>query len=235
MANSSYSAFNALVDIIASPAKAFDGIKSHTSWFWLPLLISIALASGLLVYYYSWVDFEWLIEYTLDTQIAPEDRAASEDAVRSFMNPTSSMVTSVLAIVIITFLIYLLQALYFHLANKMTAGADLSYGQWFNFSAWANFVNIFGAIAGFVVIFMASSNQLPSQDLQVFSMNNLFIHAEPREPWFTWGSFVHLLILWVIALCAIGFARWTGATIAKSAIISALPWVLIYGIWAALI
>ena len=235
MAENSYTAFNAMVDIIASPTKAFDGIKSHSSWFWLPLLLGIALASGLLAYYYSWVDFEWLIDYTLDTQIAAEDRAASEDAVRSFMSPTSSIVTSVLAIVIITFVIYLLQALYFHLANKITTGADLSYGQWFNFSAWSNFVNVFGAIAGFVVILMASSNQLPSQDLQVFSMNNLLIHAEPRDPWFAWGSFVHLLVFWVIALCTIGFSRWTGASMVKSAIISALPWVLIFGIWAALI
>ena len=157
MADNSYSAFNALVDIITSPAKAFDGIKSHNSWFWLPLLLGIGFASGLLVYYYSWVDFEWLVDYTLETQIAPEDRAASEDAVRSFMSPTSSIVTSVLAIVIITFVIYLLQALYFHLVNKATTGAKLTYGQWFNFSAWAGFVNVFGAIAGFMVILMASS------------------------------------------------------------------------------
>lgn len=235
MAEQSYGVFNALVDIVASPAKAFDGIRPHKSWFWLPLLLGIALSCGLLTYYYTWVDFEWLIEYTLDTQIAAEDRAASEDAVRSFMSPTSSIVTSVLAIVIITFVIYLLQALYFHLANKMTTGADVSYGQWFNFSAWANFVNVFGAIAGFVVILMASSNQLPSQDLQVFSMNNLLIHAEPRDPWFAWGSFVHLLVVWVIALCTIGYSRWTGASMAKSAIISALPWVVIFGAWAALI
>lgn len=235
MASTTYSAFNALVDIIASPAKAFDGIKNHRSWFWWPLLIAVALSCGLLAYYYTWVDFEWFIDYTLETSIAPEDRAASEDAVRSFMSPTSSIVTSVLAIVIMTFVIYLLQALYFHLANKVTAGAEVSYGQWFNFSAWTNFVNVFGAIAGFVVILMAASNQLPSQDLQVFSMNNLVIHAEPRDPWFTWGSFAHLLNLWVIALCAFGYSRWTGSSMAKSVIISALPWVLILGIWAALI
>ena len=234
MANDTYTAFNALVDIITSPAKAFDGIKPHNSWFWLPMLIGIALACGLLVYYYSWVDFEWLIDRTIQN-IPAEDRAASEDAVRSFMSPNSSIITSVIVIVLMTFVIYLLMALYFHLANKLTTGAAISYGQWFNFSAWANFVNVFGSIAGFVVILMASSNQLPAENLQVFSANKLLLNAGPGDPWFTWGSFVNLLLLWVIALCTIGFARWTGTSTVKAGIISALPWVVIYGAWAALI
>ena len=46
MAGNSYSVFNAMVDIVASPGKALDEIKGHTSWFWFPLLISIAANSG---------------------------------------------------------------------------------------------------------------------------------------------------------------------------------------------
>ena len=44
MANDSYTAFHALVDIITSPAKAFDGSKSHSTWLWLPLVLGLALA-----------------------------------------------------------------------------------------------------------------------------------------------------------------------------------------------
>ncbi|NNK51495.1 MAG: hypothetical protein HKO99_07860, partial [Xanthomonadales bacterium] len=79
MANESYTVFNAMVDIVASPGKAFDGIKPHTKWLWWPLLIGIALACAVFAYYYSWVDFEWLVEETI-RQIPAEDRAASEGA-----------------------------------------------------------------------------------------------------------------------------------------------------------
>ena len=44
MSGNSYSVFNAMVDIVASPGKALDEIKSHTSWLWWPLLITMLLA-----------------------------------------------------------------------------------------------------------------------------------------------------------------------------------------------
>jgi hypothetical protein len=234
MTNTSYSVFNAMVDIVAAPAKAFEQIKPHGRWFWWPLLVTIVLACALLAYYYSWVDFEWLIDRTID-QIPAENRAAGADAIRSFMSPRTSIVTSVLAVVVISFVIYLLQGVYFHLANKLTTGADIGFGKWFGFAVWASFVSVFGSIAGFVVILTAGSNQLPPESLQVFGFNQLLIHAPPGDPWATWGSFLNLLSLWSIALAIIGYARWTGASLVKSSVTVLLPWVLIFGTWAALI
>ena len=49
MTDQSYTVFNAMVDIVASPGKALDEIKSHTSWLWWPLLINLLLACGLFV------------------------------------------------------------------------------------------------------------------------------------------------------------------------------------------
>ena len=97
MADNSYSMFNAMVDIIASPGKALDEIKSHTSWLWWPLLISILLASGLMLYYYNWVDFPWLIEETI-RQLPAEDRAEAADVIRSFMTVGTSSWTTVVEV-----------------------------------------------------------------------------------------------------------------------------------------
>jgi hypothetical protein len=234
MADKSYTVLNAMVDIVASPGKALEEVKLHTAWLWWPLLISMALACGLLAWYYSWVDFEWFIEHTIQS-IPAEDRAASEGAIRSFMSPTISIGTSVAVIVIMTFVIYLLLAVYYHLANKLTTGSDISFGQWFSFAAWTNFVSVFGSIAGFIVILMAGSNQLPAENLQVLSFNALFIHAQQGDPWFTWGSFLSLIHFWTIFLASIGFARWTDSSMAKSVTVAALPWVLIFGVWALMI
>lgn len=234
MTDKTYSVFNAMVDIVASPGKALDEIKLHTSWLWWPLLISLLLASGLMIYYFNWVDFAWLIEETI-RQVPVENRAESADAIRQFMEPGRSTWTTVAAIVVVTLIIYLVQSTYLHLANKLITGAEIGFGQWFSFSAWTAFVGVFGALAAFVAIFMADSNQLSTQGLQVFSLNSILIHAAPGDPWFTWASSLGLINFWTLFLMSIGYARWTGADIIKSTVIAVLPWAVIFGVWALMI
>ncbi|MFC1777094.1 YIP1 family protein [Pseudomonadota bacterium] len=231
MTGNSYSVFNAMMDIVASPGKSLDEIKQHTSWLWWPLLINILLACGLMVYYFNWVDFPWLVEETI-RGVPAENRAESAEAIRNFMQPGRSMWTAVIAIVIISFLIYAIQAVYLHLANKLVTGAEIRYGQWFSFSVWTAFVGVFGTLAAFITVFMDGTHQLSQQGLQVLSLNSLLIHAAPGDPWFTWASSLTLINFWTLFLMSIGFARWTGASIVKSSIIACLPWVLIFGIWA---
>jgi len=234
MAGNSYTVFNAMVDIVASPGKALEEIRQHTSWLWWPLLVSILLALGLFIYYYNWVDFPWLVEETI-RQLPAESRAEAAESVRQFMQPGRSMWMTVIGVVLGSVVIYAIMAVYLHLANKLTTAADISFGNWFSFSVWTNFVAVFGSLAGFAMILMADSNQLSSQALAVLSLNSLLVHANPGEAWFTWASSLTLINFWVIALMSIGIARWTGASMVKSTVIAALPWCLIFGIWALMI
>ena len=233
MSENSYSMFNAMVDIIAAPGKALDEIKSHTSWLWWPLIITVLLTSGLMLYYYNWVDFPWLIEETI-RQLPAEDRAEAAGPIRQFMSVGTSTWTTVVAIPVVSLIIYTLQATYLHLANKLTTGAEIGFGQWFSFSVWTAFVEVFGALTAFIVIFMADSNQLAGDKLQALSMNSLIVHASPGDPLFTWANSLTLTNFWTLFLMSIGYARWTGATIVKSSIIAVLPWALIFGVWAAM-
>ena len=131
------------------------------------------------------------------------------------------------AIVIFTLVIFLIQSVYLHLANKLITGAEIGFGQWFSFSTWTAFVGVFGTLAAFVTIFMADSNQLSSQSLQVLSMNSILIHASAGDPWFTWASSLTLINFWSIFLMSIGYSLWTGASMMKSSIIVILPWAAI--------
>ncbi|KAA9132506.1 YIP1 family protein [Marinihelvus fidelis] len=234
MSDNNYTVFNAMVDIVASPGKALDAAKANPRWFWWPLLVSIVVSTAAFVYYFTWVDYEWLIEETIRS-VPAADRAAAEPAIRSFMSPGTSILSTVAVIVIITFAIYAIQAVYLHLANKLSTGAEVSYGQWFGFSAWTAFVMVLGSVAAFVVMFLADSNQLAQHDLTPLSLNALLIHAKPGDPWFAWGNSLTLFNIWTLVLMTIGYHRWTGAGMVKSAIIACLPWVLIFGTWAALI
>ncbi len=233
MNDKAYSVFNAMTDIIASPGKALDEVKQHTSWLWWPLLISLAAAVGVFVYYYSWVDFPWLVDETI-RQLPEENRAVAAEAVRNFMQQGRTMWITVGSVVVVSFIIYALQALYLHLANKMTSGSEIGYGQWFSFSVWINFVSIFASIAALLVILMADSNQLASTSLQPLSLNALLVRASPGDTWHTWANSLSLISVWTIFLGSIGYARWTGASTLKSTVIILLPWVLVFGIWAAI-
>lgn len=231
MTGNSYTVFNAMADIVASPGKALDEIKQHTSWLWWPLLINILLACGLMVYYFNWVDTAWLTEEAV-RQLPAENRAEAAEGVRNFMQSGWQLWVTIIAIVVMSFIIYALQALYLNLANKLVTGSEIRYGQWFSFSVWTAFVGVFGTLAAFITIMMADSNQLSQQGLQVLSLNSLLFHASPGDPWFTWANSWTLINFWSLFLMSIGFARWTGESIVKSSIIACLPWVLIFGIWA---
>ena len=233
MSGSNYTVFNAMTDIVASPAKAFDEIKQHTSWLWWALLSNVLLSLAVYVYFYSWVDFPWLVEETI-RNIPVENRAETAESIRQFMTLRNSLMISLVFVLVFTVVLYLLQAVYLHLVNKVTAGAPITFGQWFSFSAWANFVGVFASIAAFVVILMAPNNQLPSTGLQPLSLNALLLHAKAGEPWAAWATALSLITIWVVYLTAVGFKRWTGASTAKAWLISLTPWVLVFGIWAAL-
>lgn len=229
-----YTVINAMVDIIASPAKALDEVRQRPAWLWAPLFLVIVMTSAAFGYYYSWVDFDWLVEDTINN-LPAESRAEAAPGVRSFMSPTSSIALAIASITFVTLVLYAIFAAYYHLVAKMATEAEVKYGQWFALQAWTSFPAIFSAIAVFAVIFLADSNQLAQHELTPLSFNQLFIGAEPGDDWFNWGNSTNLLQLWSTALAGLGFARWTGSSLAKGMIIAFIPLVLIYGIWAALV
>lgn len=235
-----FSVFNTMVDIIAAPAKAMDDVKGRKGSFWIPLLIIILLPIGVLSFYFTWVDFPWLVEETVRMTVsqAPDaDTAAMmEQQIRSFMSPGVQIGITAAAVTIMTLLIFALQSGYLHLVHKVAGGdAELGYGDWFSFSTWTAFVGVFGSLAMLAAIFMADSNQLAQDALNPISMQSLFIHAEAGTPWFNWGNGLSLTNFWMLALMTIGIKRWTGAGTAKAVVIACAPWVAIFGIWALLI
>lgn len=234
MSNSNYGVMNALVDIIASPSRAWDEIREHTGWLWVPLILLIVVTSAAFTYFYMWVDYDWFVEETIRSMPA-ETRAEAAPGVRQFMSPAFSIGSTVAAVVFMTVIINLILAVYYLLVSKIATHSEIRYGQWFSLSVWAGFPGIFSALAIFVVIFLADSNQVSQTELSPLSLNALFFHQEAGDPWFTWSSSVNLIMVWTLFLAGLGISRWTGSSLIKGLVIAALPFVLIFGIWAATI
>ncbi len=230
-----YGVLNAMIDVIAAPRTALLEVKQHPKWFWWPLLTVLVVTIGVFGFYYSWVDFDWFLDEMVRTQMDPGADPAAIEQMRSFMTPGRQIGFAAVGIVIITFLIYAIQAAYLNFFNKVAGDPEIGYGQWFSFSAWTAFVGIFNALAVVIVILMAENNQVGPEELAPLSMNALFIHAAPGSAWFTWGNSLTLVNIWMLVLMAIGFAAWTRSGIGKSAAIVCAPWVAIFGVWALLI
>lgn len=233
MSNNNYGVMNAMVDIIASPSRAWDEIREHNRWFWIPLLLLIVLTSAAFTYFYMWVDYDWFVEETIRSMPA-ETRAEAAPGVRSFMSPTFSIGSTVAAVVFMTFFFNLILATYYLLVSKFTSSGEIRFGQWFSLSVWSGFPGIFSALAIFMVIFLADSNQVGQTELSPLSLNALLFQAEAGDTWFTWANSVNLIMFWSIFLAGLGISRWTASSLAKGLIIAGLPFVLIFGIWAAI-
>jgi hypothetical protein len=230
--STNYGVGNALVDIIAAPGKALDEVKGRVAWLWVPLGITLLLTIGAIVFYNLWVDFDWLVDETIRISLPPGADPAQADAMRKFMQPGIMIISGVVGITIITLLIYLIQSTYLHLLNKIVGDPSLRFGQWFAFSSWTAFPSVFLAVAMFVVILMADSNQVAQHELSPLSFQSLFIHAEPGSSWFTWGNSITVVHVWMLALMSFGVRRWTGASWLKATLIACAPWVLLFGGWA---
>lgn len=234
-----YTVWNALVDIVASPATALDAARDNVKWLWVPLLTVLAVPILVMVWYFHWVDFPWLVEETIRASTAgvddPDTIAAIEQGTRGFMTPGMSVTFTIIAITVMTLLIYAIQSGYLHLVSKAFGHGDFRYGQWFAMSAWTAVVGVFVSLAMVVVMLTADGNQVDQAGLNPVSMQSLFIHAEPGSAWFNWGNGLNLASFWALALLTLGYHRWTGVGIVPSAVIACAPWVLMFGIWALII
>ncbi len=86
MSNSNYGVMNAMVDILTSPSRAWDEIREHTGWLWVPLILVILVTSAAFTYFYLWVDYDWFVEETIRS-MPVETRAEAAPGVRQFHEP----------------------------------------------------------------------------------------------------------------------------------------------------
>jgi hypothetical protein len=201
----------------------------HPRRLWLPLIIVIAAMSGFWVWYYQTVDFNWLVDHFLSMsgrEMTPEQM----EAARGFMSPMSMTIQSVIGVVVFTFAMSAIIALYFHIVAKVSGFREMEYGRWFSLVAWAGFPTIL-VIAGMALNFaLSDSGQVPPERLAVTNLANL-LGLDMSEPGWqrTLGSF-DLVMLWQIFLMGLGVSMYMKKRLATGIVIAAIPTVLFYGV-----
>jgi hypothetical protein len=221
-------AFFDIGNVILEPTPTFGRLKARTH-AWLPLLVLILLSLGIMFWWVSTTDFDWLRAHMLATQpnAKPEVRAA----MAKFMTPTAMMITSGLSAVVGTLLIAALAALYYLVAGKVL-GSDIRYGQWFGFSVWTSVPRLLTLPLSALQI-MTSHGQVAPEDLNMASLNYLLFHLPLTNPWAGLVGSIDLTTFWSLALATLGLKAWTGRPTGTCVLVALLPYLLVYGLWAA--
>jgi len=212
-------------NVFLEPSSTFARLKAKTH-AWLPLLILIVLSVGLMYWWVSTVDFPWLVDRMASSQSKPEVQAAMRQ-----MTQKSMMVTTVIGAILGSLIVYALTAVYYLIAGKVL-GSDIGYGKWFGFSVWTSVPRLL-AMPLSVFQIMSSGGHLVAEDLNMVSLNYLVLHLPASHPWAGFANGVDLTSLWCIFLAVIGLKAWTGRSTGTCVTIALLPYVIIYGLWAA--
>jgi hypothetical protein len=215
-------------NVILEPTPTFARLKTKTN-AWLPMLILIVLSVGIMYWWVSTVDFGWLVDHMVAAQpkATPEVRAA----MAKFMTPTSMLWSGSLGAVVGTVLMFALSALYYLVAGKVI-GAPISYGKWFGFSVWTSVPRLLALPLSALQI-VTSHGRLAPEDMNMVSLNYLLLHLPATSAWATLATSIDLTTIWSLALAVIGLKAWTRRSTATCVTVAVLPYLIVYGLWAA--
>lgn len=215
-------------NVVLEPTPTFARLKSKTN-AWLPLLISIVLSLGVMYWWISTLDFDWLREHMLAAQptAKPEVRAA----MAKFLAPKTMMWSSGIGAVVAIVLSSALMALYYLIAGKVM-DTQIGYGKWFGFSVWTSVPRLLSVPLSAVQI-ATSHGQLAPEDLNMVSLNYLLFHLPVSNHWASLVGSIDLTTFWTMGLATVGLKAWTGRSTGTCLMVALLPYLVIYGLWAA--
>lgn len=219
--------------LVFEPRKAFTELNARPR-FWWPLL-ALVITNAILSYWYaSFVDMEWLVDQQLSNSAFGANMTAEESARVARQAASQGGLRAVLGALgtaIVLPIVLLIGAVYYLLATKIT-GVERSFRHWFSLSCWGTIPVALSVIPSAIVLLTASSNQLPQEALQPLSFNELFLHRAPGETGHMLFSNLGLFQIASLYLAAVGVKTWTGRSWLYSILLTALPLLVIVGIWA---
>ena len=209
------------------PTVAFISAKTGKGVL-LPLFFLSFLPAIIYYWYFQTVDMSWLVDRTLATQsdVKPDD----VEVARAFMANSLKWLTIVASVVATPAAIALYGLYLFLFANRGTE--RLSYSKWFAFAVWTNVPKLL-LLPLMAVQIVTSAGHVTLEELNIASLNFLVFKLPADNPWVGLLSSIDLSTLWIVALSVIGVRAWTRRSVGAACVITVIPYVVIYGTWAA--
>jgi hypothetical protein len=219
--------------LLFEPRKAFDEIAQRPR-YWFALLLLVVCTVALTMWYQSVVDIGWLMDKQMrafDTaRRLTEDQIATRVQAAAEHRGAQVAITGVATAIFLP-LVLLLSAGYYSLAGKVT-NVERGFRQWFELSCWTALPTVLAVIPAAIVLLTATTKQIEPGDMQPLSLNSLIFHRAMGEPGYSLFTSLQITQILSLYLAAFGVKLWSGRSWLFAIVFSALPFVLIYGIWA---
>ena len=220
-----------LLNVYAAPREAFAAIVIAPSWL-APLSLVILSSLVATSYYFSGLDMAWWVDDTLrQANVEASELDTARDAMGGM---TRGMLFGIGAAstVLFSLFITLIHAVYMSLAAAIM-GSVYKFKHWMALASWTSLPYVVGAIAMIVNITLHPSGQLSSYDLDPTSLAALGLTLEGTSLEAITKS-VTLTMLWAVGLLSLGFGQWLNISTSKSTAIIITPYLIVFGVIAAL-
>jgi hypothetical protein len=216
--------------LFVEPGKAMDAVRAR-SMLLPPLALLVLGTAAIQFWYYQVVDFPWLLDQMFNARsgMEPDQVAMTKKLMTRGMMAGSSIAGSLILIP----LMLLVQAGYLVMVARIV-GNELPFGKWFAFATWSSVPSLLLLPVMAVRILTARGGQLSPDALNPLTLNALAFHVPMDNPYHSLLSTLNVVMVWSIVVTVIGFARWTGKGRGTSIAVAVLPYVVVFGIWAAI-
>lgn len=217
----------AFTTMFYEPTRAFQQLEDKPKG-WFPALVLIASTCAVMFWYYSMVDFAWLLDQMLSTMKSAEEREAAAKVMSKTMMQVSTLGSTALGYP----LVFAVTGVYLMLVSKALS-RGISFGKGFALAAWSSVPAILLLPLGAMQILMASSGQLSYSALNPVSLNQLLFHYDIAHPLASLMDTVSLMTFWTMFLLMIGFETWAKVKRSTAILVVLIPYLLVYGLWFA--
>lgn len=217
-----------LMNIFTAPREAFAALAVRPTVL-LPVLALVIANVALVVWYYSEVDFPWLIQTSLEAagqEVPPELANGQGAGMAAPIMTTFAAISTVLRVVIVLLLV----AGYLSLVSLFT-NDSLGFKRWLSLAAWSSMPTLLGTLSGLVNLALNDATFMPATELNMMSFGSLLgIEAAGGGILRTLLLSMDVTVIWVLALMTFGYALWTRRSAAVSIAIVAGPVVVLCGL-----
>ena len=220
----SASPVSAFTSMFYEPTATFGRLEDKPKG-WFPTLALMISTAALTLWYFSIVDFAWLLDQMLAV-MKPDEREQAAKFMSRNMMQISSLVSSLLMLP----LFFAMLGVYLMIVSKALSHG-ISFGKGFALAAWSSVPAILLFPLGAMQILMASSGQLSFSELNPVSLNQLVFHYDMTHPLSTLMDTLNLTTFWNIFLLVIGFQVWAKVKRSTAIMVVLVPFVLLYGGW----
>ena len=223
-----------LIDLFLAPASLFEALPARRFWGWGAFLLTAAVTVAAMLVFIGPMSPEWIVEQ----QILQMGERMSDNELAQVrpqlvaMAPHTVWISAIGGIFTSGLLVVLVGSAYMLLERAATRGPRHGWGQWLRLTVWSQLPQLLYALGLIAIALLAASPDQPLAQLGYASLNGLVLDLPPGHRWFTWASNLGLFQLWSIGLAAVGFRVWTQAAWGRATLLAALPWLLVFGVWA---